>query len=152
MTTLFLALLPALDDVSPPIDATTVRALWLADFHPDRVQPSPGCFVFIPGSGPNELRNAARPSGIAHGVSCPRGGGNVLRASGHSSRLTPAMVLACSGLVRPPPHRPGQHLPGCRPPRPDQPHQQPAHLRHAQPDQPPFVLAPPAPRPAAREE
>ena len=49
-------------------------------------------------SNNTRLRNAARPSGIAPGVSRPSARGNVMQASGHSSRLTPAKVLACSHI------------------------------------------------------
>jgi hypothetical protein len=50
----FLALLLA-DIPSPPPDATITRALWLADLHPDRVQPGPGRFVFVPDSPVDEI-------------------------------------------------------------------------------------------------
>ncbi len=49
MTALFLALLFC------PDGAATVRAGWLADLHPDHVQPGPGRFVFVPGSAADEV-------------------------------------------------------------------------------------------------
>ena len=55
MTPLLLASLLALD-APPPIDASTARAIWLADLHPDRVRAgTTGCFVFVPGSQPDEV-------------------------------------------------------------------------------------------------
>jgi|SRR5262245_41049948 len=39
----------------PPLpDASTVRAVWLADLHPDHVKPGPGLFIFVPGSAPDK--------------------------------------------------------------------------------------------------
>jgi len=49
---LVLALLP---DVPPPPDSATIRAVWLADLHSDRVQPGPGRFVFVPGSRADDV-------------------------------------------------------------------------------------------------
>jgi hypothetical protein len=51
---LSLCLLLTLD--APPLpDARAVRALWLADLDPARVQPGPGRFVFIPGSRADDV-------------------------------------------------------------------------------------------------
>src|SRR5262245_9155449 len=50
----FLALLLA-DMPSPPTDAATIRAVWLADLHPGRLQPGPGRFVFVPGSRADDV-------------------------------------------------------------------------------------------------
>jgi hypothetical protein len=47
------ALLPA--DVPQLPNADTVRAVWLADLHPDRVQPGPGRFVFVSDSAIDEV-------------------------------------------------------------------------------------------------
>jgi hypothetical protein len=76
MTTLCLALLLA--DVSPPPDASTDRAVWLADLHPGRVQPGPGRFVFVPGSATDEVDGrvlvvAAGPPGVLRTVSFAKG-------------------------------------------------------------------------------
>jgi len=49
-----LALLPA-DASIPSTGSDTVRAAWLADLHPDRVQPGPGVFVFVPGSRADDV-------------------------------------------------------------------------------------------------
>jgi hypothetical protein len=54
-------------------DAGTVRAVWLADLHPDHVQPGPGRFGFVPGSAVDEvdgrvLVEAAGPSGVLRTV------------------------------------------------------------------------------------
>src|SRR5262249_42167268 len=49
-----LAVLLALD-IPPAPSATTVRAVWLADLHPDRVQPGPGRFVSVPGSRADDV-------------------------------------------------------------------------------------------------
>jgi hypothetical protein len=71
-------LLPALDVPSPP-SADTVRAVWLADLHPDRVQPGPGRFVFVPDSavdevdGHFELEAAGWSPGLVRTVSFARG-------------------------------------------------------------------------------
>ena len=54
MTVLFLAAVLSLD-APPPLSADTVRAVWLADLHPDRVQPGPGVFVFVPGSRADDV-------------------------------------------------------------------------------------------------
>jgi hypothetical protein len=43
-----------------------------------------------------QLRNTVRPREIVSRTRRPSAGGNIMRASGHSSRLTPAKVLACS--------------------------------------------------------
>jgi hypothetical protein len=68
----------ACTDVPPPTSAVTVRAVWLADLHPDRVQPGPGRFVFVPGSATDEvdgrvLVEAAGPPGVLRTVSFARG-------------------------------------------------------------------------------
>ena len=49
MTIFFFVVLLLADMPSPPTDALTVRAVWLADLDPARVQPGPGLFVFVPG-------------------------------------------------------------------------------------------------------
>src|SRR5262249_13141168 len=33
----------------------TIRAVWLADLHPGRIQPGPGRFVFVPGSRTDDV-------------------------------------------------------------------------------------------------
>src|SRR5262245_566336 len=51
----FLALLQA-DMPSPPTDAATVRAVWLADLDPATVRSGTvGMFVFVPGSRPDDV-------------------------------------------------------------------------------------------------
>src|SRR5262249_350933 len=72
MLPILLALLLSADVPSPP-DASTVRAVWLADLDPARVQPGPGRFGFVPGSATNEvdgcvLVEAAGPPGVLHTV------------------------------------------------------------------------------------
>jgi hypothetical protein len=42
-------------DIPPPTGADTVRAVWLADLHPDRVQPGPCRVVFVPDSRADEV-------------------------------------------------------------------------------------------------
>ncbi|HKB37919.1 MAG TPA: hypothetical protein VKD72_15840, partial [Gemmataceae bacterium] len=60
MTPLLLASLLALD-APPPIDASTARAVWLADLHPDRVKPgTTGRVVFVPGSA-TDVEATGRP-------------------------------------------------------------------------------------------
>jgi hypothetical protein len=54
MTALLLALLTCAD-VPPLPDARAVRAVWLADLDPDRVQPGPGRFIFVPGSRADDV-------------------------------------------------------------------------------------------------
>ena len=50
-----LALLPA-DAPTPSTGSATIRAVWLADLHPDRVQAgTAGRFVFVPDSRPDEV-------------------------------------------------------------------------------------------------
>jgi len=71
-----LALLPA--DVPRPIDATAVRAVWLADLYPDRVHLGPGRFVFVPGSASDlvdghVLIEAAGTPGVLRTVSFAKG-------------------------------------------------------------------------------
>ena len=62
-----------------PIGAATVRAVWLADLHPDRVQSgSVARFVFVPGSAADEvdgrvLVEAAGPPGVLWTVHFARG-------------------------------------------------------------------------------
>ena len=73
----FLALLLA-DLLSPPTDAATVRAVWLADLDPARVQPGPGRFVFVPDSRADEVDGhwcveAAGPPGVLRIVSFAAG-------------------------------------------------------------------------------
>ncbi|HKB39532.1 MAG TPA: hypothetical protein VKD72_24055 [Gemmataceae bacterium] len=68
----FLALLLA-DLPSPPTDAATVRAVWLADLDPARVQTG-----FVPGSRPDVVTGrwcaeAAGPPGVLRVVSFARG-------------------------------------------------------------------------------
>jgi hypothetical protein len=75
--TLFLAL-QLLADASPPTSSAPVRAVWLADMAPDRVQPSPGRFVFVSGSAADEvdgrvLVEAAGPPGVLRTVSFAKG-------------------------------------------------------------------------------
>src|SRR5262249_971461 len=67
----FLALLLA-DMPSPPTDAATVRAVWLADLDPATVRSGTvGMFVFVPGS---------RPDGVTgHWCVEAAGAGDVLR-------------------------------------------------------------------------
>src|SRR5262245_65665692 len=65
-------------DVPPAPDAATVRALWLADLHPDRIQPGPGRFVFVPGSRADDVTGvwqveAAGPPGCLRVVSFAKG-------------------------------------------------------------------------------
>ena len=75
---LLLTLLPLADLPAPP-DATTVRAVWLADLHPDRVHPGHGRFVFVPDSpteevdGHIELEAAGWRPGLVRTVSFARG-------------------------------------------------------------------------------
>jgi hypothetical protein len=70
-------LLPA--DVPPPIAGATVRAVWLADLHPERVTSgTAGRFVFVPGSATDEvdgrvLVEAAGPPGVLRTVHFARG-------------------------------------------------------------------------------
>jgi hypothetical protein len=79
MHALFLLLLFSPDGGVPPPDASTVRALWLADLHPGRVQPGPGRFVFVPDSrtdevdGHVELEAAGWRPGLLRTVSFARG-------------------------------------------------------------------------------
>jgi hypothetical protein len=52
--------------------------VWLADLDPDRVQPDPGRFVFVPGSATDEvdgrvLVEAAGPRGVLRTVHFARG-------------------------------------------------------------------------------
>jgi hypothetical protein len=54
MTTLLLLLLAGLDVHSPPAGGT-IRAVWLADLDPGRLQPGPGRFIFVPGSATDEV-------------------------------------------------------------------------------------------------
>ena len=62
-----------------PIGAATVRAVWLADLHPDRVQSgSVARFVFVPGSATDQvdgcvLVEAAGPPGVLRTVQVARG-------------------------------------------------------------------------------
>jgi len=65
---LLLVLLPA--DVSPPTSSNTVRAVWLADLDPARVQPGPGRFVFVPGSAVDDIdgRFEIEAAGCSPGV------------------------------------------------------------------------------------
>jgi hypothetical protein len=61
-----------------PPDASTVRAVWLADLHPDRIQPGPGLFVFVPGSRADDVTGvwcveAAGPPGVLRVVSFAAG-------------------------------------------------------------------------------
>src|SRR5262249_13165359 len=78
MTALLLLLLSVLDDPPPAGDAT-VRAVWLADLHPDHVRAgTPGRFVFVPGSLPDEVDEcvvveAAGPPGVLRTVQFARG-------------------------------------------------------------------------------
>jgi hypothetical protein len=78
MTTLLLAAVLALD-APAPIGATTVRAVWLADLDPDRVQPGTGRFVFVPDSavdeidGHFEIEAAGWSPGLVRTVSFARG-------------------------------------------------------------------------------
>jgi len=78
LVSLLLALLPA-DVPALASRATTVRAAWLADLHPDRVRAgTPGHFVFVPGSRPDEVDGrvhveAAGPSGVLRTVQFARG-------------------------------------------------------------------------------
>src|SRR5262249_7627170 len=65
-------------DVPPVPDASTVRALWLADLHPARTQPGPGHFVFLPGSAADlvdglVLVEAAGPPRVLRTVQFARG-------------------------------------------------------------------------------
>src|SRR5262245_41129660 len=65
-------------DVPPAPDAATVRALWLADLDPARVQPGPGRFVFVPGSRADDVTGvwqveAAGPPGCLRVVSFAKG-------------------------------------------------------------------------------
>jgi hypothetical protein len=55
-----------------------VRAVWLADLHPDRVQPGFGRFIFVPGSATDEVDGhveveAAGPPGVLRTISFARG-------------------------------------------------------------------------------
>jgi hypothetical protein len=74
MTTLFLALLPALEVPPPPPCADISRAVWLADLRADRVRSgTAGRFVFLPGSAADEidgrvLVEAAGPPGVLRTV------------------------------------------------------------------------------------
>jgi len=54
MTPLVLAAVLALDAPLIP-SASTVRAVWLADLDPARVQLGPGVFVFVPGSRADDV-------------------------------------------------------------------------------------------------
>src|SRR5215470_4911532 len=77
MTTLLLTALVALD-VPPAPDASTVRAVWLADLHPDRVKAGPGMFVFVPGSRADDVTGhwcveAAGAGDVLHVVSFAKG-------------------------------------------------------------------------------
>src|SRR3954454_12264452 len=79
MTTLFLALLLASADRGRDVGAATVRAVWLADLHPNRVHSgTAGRFVFVPDSRPDEVDgcigiDAAGPPGVLRTVSFARG-------------------------------------------------------------------------------
>ena len=73
------ALIPAgvLDPGSVPSSAP-VRAVWLADLHPDRIQPGPERFVFVPDSRPDEadgsvVVDAAGLPGVLRTVQFARG-------------------------------------------------------------------------------
>jgi hypothetical protein len=74
-----LVLLDGSADVPSPSASDTVRAVWLADLHPDRVQSgTAGRFVFSPDSRPDEhdghvVIDAAGPSGVLPTVSFARG-------------------------------------------------------------------------------
>jgi hypothetical protein len=74
---LFLVL--PLYNVPPPTSADTSRAAWLADLDPDRVQPGPGRFIFVPDSpteevdGHIELEAAGWRPGLVRTVSFARG-------------------------------------------------------------------------------
>src|SRR5262245_20819165 len=77
MFALLLALLPADAPYSRP-RADTTRAVWLADLHPDRVQPRPGHLVFVPGSRADDVTGrwcveAAGPGGVLRTVSFANG-------------------------------------------------------------------------------
>ncbi|MBI1915627.1 MAG: hypothetical protein HYS12_12980 [Planctomycetes bacterium] len=77
MTPLTLACLLCLDTPAP-IGVATVRAVWLADLTPDRVQSGTvGRFVFVPDSRPDEvdgrvLIDAAGPPGVLRTVQFAR--------------------------------------------------------------------------------
>jgi len=77
MTTLLLAVALALD-IPEPASAATTRAVWLADLHPDRVQPGPGLFIFVPDSRADDVTGnwcveAAGPPGVLRIVSFAQG-------------------------------------------------------------------------------
>src|SRR5262245_32646838 len=78
MPPLLLALL-ALVDVPTPPDASTVRAVWLADLTPEEVtRPTHGRFVFVPDSLVDEHDGcfgleAAGPPGVSRTVQFAKG-------------------------------------------------------------------------------
>jgi hypothetical protein len=65
-------------DLPTPVAADTIRAVWLADLDPARVKPSPGRFVFIPGSRADDVTGrwcveAAGPGDVLRVVSFAAG-------------------------------------------------------------------------------
>jgi len=78
-TAIVLALLLASADLPSPADASTVRAVWLADLTPEQVtSPMHGRFVFVPNSLVDEHDGcsgveAAGPPGVLRTVCFARG-------------------------------------------------------------------------------
>ena len=76
---LALALLLSADVPSPPADASTIRAVWLADLTPEQVaSPRNGRFVFVPDSLVDEHDGccgleAAGPPGVSRTVQFAKG-------------------------------------------------------------------------------